>query len=111
MPWRRDPHCDHRESWRLAQTAIGSAKNNARVFEYAIWLDELSQPEDFPQPREVESVMFDISPAVGAKRAAISAHHSQTTNLINDDPKGFRLATATPTFPTGRKKRATSTQT
>jgi LmbE family N-acetylglucosaminyl deacetylase len=95
LPWRRDPHCDHRESWRLAKTAIASAKNNPRVLEYAIWLDELGEPKDFPQRREVEVVAFDISPAVGAKRAAISAHQSQTTDLINDDPEGFRLATTT----------------
>jgi LmbE family N-acetylglucosaminyl deacetylase len=95
MPWRRDPHCDHRESWWLAKTAIANAKNTPRVFEYSIWLDELGQPQDFPQPREVQSKQFDISLSVCAKRAAISAHRTQTTNLINDDPKGFRLSTAT----------------
>jgi LmbE family N-acetylglucosaminyl deacetylase len=95
MPWRRDPHCDHRESWRLAKTAIAITMNNPRTFEYAIWLDELGRPEDFPKPDEAERVVFDITSAVRAKRAAISAHQSQTTNLIGDDPTGFRLTTAT----------------
>jgi LmbE family N-acetylglucosaminyl deacetylase len=95
MPWRRDPHCDHRESWRLAKAAIAHAQNTPRVFEYAIWLDELGQPEDFPRPREVQSMKLDVRLSLRAKRAAISAHLTQTTNLINDDPKGFRLSTTT----------------
>jgi LmbE family N-acetylglucosaminyl deacetylase len=95
MPWRRDPHCDHRESWRLAMNAISVVVGNPRVFEYAIWLEELGGPADFPQAHEVERVVFDISSAVQDKRAAISEHQSQITNLIDDDPTGFRLATAT----------------
>jgi LmbE family N-acetylglucosaminyl deacetylase len=95
IPWRRDPHCDHRESWRLAKAAMARTGNNPMTFEYAIWLDELGFPSDYPRPQEAERVDFDIRIAVPGKLAAISAHRSQTTNLIDDDATAFRLSTTT----------------
>jgi LmbE family N-acetylglucosaminyl deacetylase len=65
LPWRRDPHCDHRASWYLAQAAI--------------------------RPGETDRVAIDISSKLACKRAAIAAHRTQTTSLIDDDPNGFRL--------------------
>jgi hypothetical protein len=35
--------------------------------------------------------VLDVSEALGHKQAAIAAHASQTTALIDDDPTGFRL--------------------
>jgi hypothetical protein len=43
-------HC-RRRAWWIAKTAIANTKNTPRVFEYAIWLDELGRPEDFPNAR------------------------------------------------------------
>ena len=35
--------------------------------------------------------VFRIRPVLDAKRRAIAAHRSQTTDLIDDDPDGSRL--------------------
>jgi LmbE family N-acetylglucosaminyl deacetylase len=95
LPWRRDPHRDHRDSWRLATDAIANSATQTATLEYAIWLEEFGQPDDFPRADEAERIDFDIAAAVPAKRAAVGAHRSQTTNLIADDPEAFRLTTAT----------------
>jgi LmbE family N-acetylglucosaminyl deacetylase len=95
LPWRRDPHCDHRSSWTLARSAIGSAGCHPLMLEYAIWLTELGGSNDYPRRREAEAIQFDISHALPVKQAAIAAHATQTTALIDDDPEGFVLTPAT----------------
>jgi LmbE family N-acetylglucosaminyl deacetylase len=95
LPWRRDPHCDHRASWHLAQAAIQPMKALPLRLEYAIWLDELGAAHDYPRPGEAEQVAIDVSSELTCKRAAIAAHRTQTTSLIGDDPNGFRLMPAT----------------
>ena len=95
LPWRRDPHCDHRDSWRLFVDALEAETLSPDVLEYAIWLDEIGNPDDHPRPGEMERVAFDISRVVPAKRAAVAAHLSQTTDLIADDPDAFRLTPET----------------
>ena len=93
LPWRRDPHRDHRDSWALATEALAAAGSTAAVLEYAIWLDELGAAEDHPGAAEMERVSL---PAAGAvKRFALQAHASQLGGLIDDDPEGFALAPAT----------------
>ena len=93
LPWRRDPHCDHRASWRLMHEALGDA--GPIILEYAVWLDEFGSLGDDPQAGEVEPFVVDIGQSVAAKKRAIAAHRSQTTALIYDDPDGFRLNRAT----------------
>lgn len=95
LPWRRDPHCDHRASWTLAQAAMRCADAHPLTLEYAIWLDELGVPNDYPRRDEAEAISFDVGAALARKRAAVAAHATQTTALIDDDPAGFRLAPAT----------------
>lgn len=95
MPWRRDPHCDHRDTWRLTQDALRVTGRPIPTLEYAVWLDELGAPGDHPRADEAERTVFDITPAVDAKRLAVAAHISQTTDLIQDDPDGFRLTAET----------------
>lgn len=95
LPWRRDPHCDHRDAWRLATEALQHEGLRPRRLEYAIWLDELGSAADRPQPGEVERISFDIAPVLVRKQAAVAAHLSQTTDLIADDPEAFRLTEAT----------------
>ena len=95
LPWRRDPHCDHRDGWHLAREALRQADLDPPILEYAIWLDELGAPEDFPLAGEVQAIHVDIGVAAEAKRAALAAHRSQTTDLIDDDPAAFRLRPAT----------------
>lgn len=94
-PWRRDPHCDHRDAWSLVQDALERANQDPERLEYTIWLDELGAPEDFPAPGEVETVRFDNPGMVQIKRRAIAAHQSQLGGLIHDDPTGFFLTPAT----------------
>jgi LmbE family N-acetylglucosaminyl deacetylase len=95
LPWRRDPHCDHRASWKMAQAALRCSYATPMTLEYAIWLDELGTAEDFPRDDEAELVTFDITAVIAAKSAALAAHRTQTTALIDDDPNGFRLSPAT----------------
>jgi len=91
LPWRRDPHCDHRASWLLAQHALEQVSLRPEILEYAIWLDEFGEPGDRPESDEVELVRVHIDDVLATKRAAVAAHLSQTTDLIADDPDGFRL--------------------
>ena len=95
MPWRRDPHRDHRDSWTLTHRALAAADVRSPTLEYAIWLDELGAPEDHPVAGEMERVIFAIDDAVPAKRQATLAHRSQATDLIADDPDAFRLTAHT----------------
>lgn len=89
VPWRRDPHPDHRAAFQIIQAAgIASAK----IFEYPIWLEELGVDGD--QPTQAESMPFrlNITQVLHQKREAIAQHRSQITDLISDDPEGFRLS-------------------
>jgi LmbE family N-acetylglucosaminyl deacetylase len=104
LPWRRDPHCDHRHSWELLKEAIAGTTIRPMTLEYTIWLNELGCPGDYPHATEVERLDFDIAGAIPNKRAAIAAHLSQTTNMIDDDPTGFRLTSATIERLTGPKE-------
>lgn len=95
LPWRRDPHCDHRDAWVMAQAALSRARLTPQRLEYAVWLDELGDDADRPREGEAEAVAFDISSVVTLKRRAVQAHVSQTTDMIHDDPTGFRLSAET----------------
>jgi LmbE family N-acetylglucosaminyl deacetylase len=95
LPWRRDPHCDHRNSWRLIRDALEAVPQPRYILEYAIWLDELGDAGDRPLPDEMQPINVDVTPTLRRKQKAIAAHLSQTTPLIADDPNGFRLTTAT----------------
>jgi LmbE family N-acetylglucosaminyl deacetylase len=75
--------------------ALGRARLKPTTLEYAIWLDELGLSEDRPRDDEAERVVVDVSSEMEKKQAAIAAHLSQTTDLIDDDPSGFRLTAAT----------------
>lgn len=93
LPWRRDPHCDHRASWALATEAIAIAGIAPLILEYAIWLDELGAGGDYPHEGEAEAVFIRVPAAV--KRHALAAHVSQLGELIHDDPQGFVLHATT----------------
>ncbi|MEO6589841.1 MAG: PIG-L deacetylase family protein [Pyrinomonadaceae bacterium] len=89
VPWRRDPHPDHRAAFQI----INAAKHkNHEILEYPIWLYELAESEDSPLETEVESFRLDISSVVEIKQKAILAHKSQTSDLIDDDAECFRLS-------------------
>ncbi|WP_426490280.1 PIG-L deacetylase family protein [Hymenobacter sp. 102] len=92
VPWRRDPHPDHRATTALVQAAVDTLRPAPRVLEYVVWAWERAAPADLPQPGEVEGWQLDISPVLAQKQLAIAAHHSQLPGSpIDDDPTGFTL--------------------
>lgn len=92
MPWRRDPHPDHRASWQIGQAALRHSFHQPRVLEYPIWLWELGTPEDWPYADEVELWNVSIGSVIDQRNQAIAAHRSQVTRLIDDDPTAFYLS-------------------
>ncbi len=92
VPWRRDPHKDHRATWQIVQAAISNFNQSIRRLEYLIWLWERGEADEFPKQDEVRLWKVDIAAVADLKQKAILAHTSQTTRLINDDPDGFILS-------------------
>ena len=90
LPWRRDPHRDHRATWQLLSHA--SDDPGILRFEYLVWAFERAQPQEWPQNTEASGFVVDISTMQKRKSAAIWAHASQTSRLIKDDPDGFTLS-------------------
>ncbi len=116
VPWRRDPHCDHRAAWQIVHAAVEQMSNKPRVLEYPIWVWELAERDDAPMSDEMAAWRLDISTVVARKQDAIKGHVSQITDMIDDDPKGFRLmpevlahfAEPWEIYMEGRKETATS---
>ena len=91
LPWRRDPHCDHRAAWQLVQETVPTLPERPRLLEYPIWVWELAGAGDLPQADEVVGWRLDIDAVLPQKEAAIAAHRSQLGAVIDDDPEGFCL--------------------
>ena len=90
LPLRYDPHPDHRASFQLVSKALTSLNMNPRLVEYPIWDWDKSQSTNWDN-HKLTSWQLDISSVVELKQRAIASYHSQITNLIDDDPQGFRL--------------------
>lgn len=91
LPWRRDPHTDHRGAWELIDAALCASPSPPRLLEYPIWLWDLGTDDDMPAPGEANAWRLDISSVLECKRQAISAHRSQTTRMIDDSDEGWYL--------------------
>lgn len=91
LPWQRDPHADHRATWQIIQKAVQNLPTFPRLLEYPIWSWEQAEGDDISTPQEVKAWRLDISSVLPQKLAAINQYRSQTTDLIDDDPDGFRL--------------------
>ncbi len=89
LPWRRDPHSDHRASFKLGENAIAMLDQDIQLIEYPIWLWKNSIENDWPILDEVEIFRLEISDILSKKKQAIFAHQSQTSTLIDDDLNGF----------------------
>ena len=86
--WRHDPHGDH-----VAVSLMGDAVARAigaRLLHYPVWGWTLPAGHLLPDA-PIRGWRLDITHHLPAKRRAIAAHRSQTTDLIDDDPSGFRL--------------------
>jgi LmbE family N-acetylglucosaminyl deacetylase len=92
VPWRRDPHPDHRATSQLVHVALASLASPPRVLEYLVWAWERAAPADLPQPHEVTGWRLNISSVLAQKQRAIAAHRSQIDGVIDDDPSGFQLS-------------------
>ena len=94
LPWRYDPHPDHRATWKLIHTALVYLPYTPRKIEYPIWDWDSEQRGSTPASEQVTAWRLDISKVLALKQTAITAYPSQTTDLIDDDPQGFRLTPA-----------------
>lgn len=92
VPWRRDPHPDHRASWQLVSSALAALPTRPRVLEYLIWLWELGNENDMPADNEVSVWRVPIASVMAQRNRAIAAHRSQVTRMIDDDPTAFYLS-------------------
>jgi LmbE family N-acetylglucosaminyl deacetylase len=88
VTWRRDPHCDHVAAAALANRARAKLPD-IRILSYPIWGRAL--PPDVEVGSAPCGVRFPMARHLPAKTQAIASHRSQTTDLISDDPEGFRL--------------------
>ena len=91
IPWRRDPHPDHRAASAIVRAAALRLPALPRLLEWPLWAWAIAEPGDAPQPAEASAFRLDITPVLDKKQAAIACHASQVTALIDDDPTGFRL--------------------
>jgi LmbE family N-acetylglucosaminyl deacetylase len=94
-PWRRDVHADHVAVAGLVDAALAGVSRRPALFAYSVWREILGTPAD--DPLSAEAITFDVSLSRrhrAQKRRAIGAHRSQISNLISDDPRGFRVTAA-----------------
>lgn len=91
VPWRRDPHPDHRAANDIVCAVLAKTRADFKIVEYPIWLWELAAGDDAPRAGEVKIWRLNVAAVARQKQLAIAAHQSQITDLIDDDPHGFRL--------------------
>jgi LmbE family N-acetylglucosaminyl deacetylase len=94
VPWRRDPHPDHRATSQLVAAALAAMTRPPRRLEYVVWAWERAAAEDLPTVADqVQGFRLDVSGVVGQKQRAIAAHRSQVApSIFTDDPGGFLLS-------------------
>jgi LmbE family N-acetylglucosaminyl deacetylase len=91
-PWRRDPHPDHMASAAIVSDALAGLERPPRLVSYEVWLPIRGSELDRPCEDEAITHAIAIDAEIRArKRRALLAHVTQTTNLIDDDPNGFRI--------------------
>ncbi|AUD04950.1 PIG-L deacetylase family protein [Spirosoma pollinicola] len=92
VPWRRDPHRDHRACWQLVNAALSKLSVKPRLLEYLIWLWELGKEQDMPKQDEMLVWSVPIESVMKQRDQAIAAHRSQVSRMIDDDPSAFYLS-------------------
>ena len=94
VPWRRDPHPDHRATSQLVQAALNAMPHPPRRLEYVVWAWERAAPADLPTADDaVRGFRLNIEAGLGPKQRAIAAHRSQVApGVFTDDAEGFLLS-------------------
>jgi LmbE family N-acetylglucosaminyl deacetylase len=92
IPWRCDPHADHRASWQLIQAAVLSLGITPQIIEYPIWDWDVRQQKAVSNLSRIDGWRLDIQSVLSRKVRAIAAYRSQLGQLIDDDPAGFCLS-------------------
>ncbi len=91
VTWRHDPHCDHAAAAGIVDHARPRL-GGVRVLAYPVWGRTLPPDREVGAPGRL--LRLDISAERERKHRAVLAHRSQTSDLIADDPGGFRLPEA-----------------
>ncbi len=91
IPWQNDPHPDHKATYQIVSAAVSRGLSQPNVLQYPIWFWEMRSDRDIELIEKMQLVRVDISEVLEIKLSALHAHKSQLTNLIDDDPEGFRL--------------------
>ena len=89
LPWQFDQHCDHQATYYIVRHCLQSWLHPPSQLMYSIWGDRSAGLPTLPA--DETGWRLDISQVEDIKRQAAMAHRSQTTDLIDDDPGGFRL--------------------
>ncbi len=92
VPWQGDQHCDHQATWQIVQRCVNDWQQPPRLLAYSIWGNPEAGLRELPD--QTTGWRLDIRSVQALKRQAALAHKSQTTDLISDDPDGFRLTPA-----------------
>ena len=88
LPWRRDPHSDHKAVSAIFRAAAGQARLSPAQLEYPIWSATRSLNGMPMRPHEGRVRKIDISAVLERKRAAIDQHQSQLGRVVTDVPHG-----------------------
>lgn len=93
VTWGHDPHCDHEAAAAMARH-LRAHRPALTYWCYPVWgwHIEAADEIDAPPPR---GFRIDIAPWRATKDRAIAAHASQMTDMIDDDPEGFRFTPET----------------
>ena len=92
VSWGHDPHCDHEAADAMARS-VRERLPGLSVWSYPIWGRHLDPAMSIEAPMP-SGYCLDITPWINQKHRAIAAHESQMTDLIADDPEGFRFTPA-----------------
>ena len=93
VTWGHDPHCDHEAAARLARE-LGRQDPTLKLWSYPVWGWHLPTTHTISAPPPA-GMRLAIGDVLDQKHAAIAAHQSQMTDMIDDDPDGFRFTATT----------------
>lgn len=86
--WQFDMHADHVAAHHYGQLAAGAL--GAAFYAYPVWGLTMSDQANVPAV-QLRGMSLDIGKHVAAKRNAVLAHRSQTTDLISDAEHSYCL--------------------